>query len=358
MHIEGQSLIDFNRSGVPLMEIVTTPDFASVQEVREYVLELRRILRYLGVNSGNLEEGAMRFEANVSLHPAETAELGTRVEIKNLNSFKALLRALEYEIGRQREVLTQGGTVDRETRGWNEIEAVTYVQRSKEMADDYRYFPEPDLPPLQISREWVEELRAQMPELPRQRLRRFVSEYQLSLYDAGLLVEELAIADYFEQAAALARPRGIEPKEVANWITGELFRLLHATNLEIRDGKVSPEQLVQLLVLLKSNVINISTAKHVLDMMFTTGEAAKDIVAKEGLAQIADRDTLSSVVDQVISANPDAVAQYRGGKETVLRFLVGQVMKATRGKAEPTLAGDLLKDKLSSDPGSFAGKSD
>jgi aspartyl-tRNA(Asn)/glutamyl-tRNA(Gln) amidotransferase subunit B len=349
LHIEGKSLIDFDRSGVPLMEIVTAPDFTSVEEVREYVLELRRILRYLGVNSGNMEEGAMRFEANISLHPVGTTVLGTRVEVKNLNSFKALLRALEHETTRQWEVLAQGGTIQRETRGWHETQAVTYAQRSKEFADDYRYFPEPDLPPLEISREWVEEIRSRMPELPRARRARFSAEYQLSQHDAGLLTEDRAIADYFERAVIAGRGRGIEPKMVANWITGEFFYRLHDANADIASAGASPQQLIELLTLLRENVINITTAKQVLKIMFDTGETAPQIVEEQRLAVIADRDRLASIVDQVISTNSGAVTQYKRGKETVLRFLIGQVMKATRGKAEPQLAAELLREKLRED---------
>jgi aspartyl-tRNA(Asn)/glutamyl-tRNA(Gln) amidotransferase subunit B len=348
IHVGGQSLIDFNRSGVPLMEIVTKPDFTSIEEVREYVLKLRRILRYLGVSSGNMEEGAMRFEANVSLHPAGVAEKGTRVEIKNLNSFRALLRSLEYEINRQNQVLQQGGKIDRETRGWDDERGVTFVQRSKEFADDYRYFPEPDLPPLEISREWVEEIRSRMPELPDERYRRFMSEYGLSAHDAGLLTDDRPIADYFEQAVAIAKPRGIQPKTIANWITGELFRLLRASGTEPTAIQVPPEQLIELIVMLNENSITMTSAKHVLEVMFHTGKAARDIVAEEGLLQIADVNQIAPIVDEVIRTNPDAVAQYKGGKETVLRFLVGQVMRATRGKADPNVTAELLRKKLSS----------
>jgi aspartyl-tRNA(Asn)/glutamyl-tRNA(Gln) amidotransferase subunit B len=346
VHIPGQSLVDFNRSGIPLMEIVTAPDFVSLEEVREYVLELRRILRYLGVNSGNMEEGAMRFEANISVRPVGATALGTRVEVKNLNSFKALLLSMEYETHRQGQVLGQGGSVQRETRGWDDAKAITYVQRSKELADDYRYFPEPDLPPLEISGEWVQRIRAQMPELPSQRRKRLMSIYQLSAYDAGLLTEDRSIADYFERAATAARVHSIEPKTVSNWITGELFRLLRAAESRIEAIPVLPEQLVELLSLLAQNRINITTAKHVLEAMFSTGRTADEIVSEEGLTLIADLDHLAAIVEEVISANPGAVAQYKGGKETVLRFLVGQVMKATRGKAEPGLAADLLRAGL------------
>jgi len=346
MHVSGQSLIDFNRSGIPLMEIVTEPDFVSVEEVREYVLKLRRILRYLGVNSGNMEEGAMRFEANVSLHPTDVAKKGTRVEVKNLNSFKALLRSLEYEIKRQAEILRKGGTVHRETRGWDESRGVTFLQRSKEFADDYRYFPEPDLPPLEIAREWVEQIRMGIPELPDARRRRFISEYGLTAYDAGLLTDSRPVADYFEQAVTAGQSRGIDPKTIANWISGELFRLLHAADVSITAVKVSPEQFVELIALVKDKVITMSTGKRVLETMFNTGKDANAIVAEEELAQISDADTLSPIVDEVIAGNPDAVAQYQAGKESVLRFLVGQVMRATRGKADPNLAADLLRRKL------------
>jgi aspartyl-tRNA(Asn)/glutamyl-tRNA(Gln) amidotransferase subunit B len=347
IHVQGQSLIDFNRSGMPLMEIVTEPDFTSLEEVRQYVLKLRRILRYLGVSSGNMEEGAMRFEGNVSLHPSGTVEKGERVEIKNLNSFRALLRSLEYEINRQEKVLHQGGAIRRQTRGWDEAQAITFVQRGKEFADDYRYFPEPDLPPLEIKREWVEQIRAGMPELPDERYRRFMAEYELSAYDAGLLTEDRPVADYFEQAVSTARHRGISSKAIANWVTSELFRLLHASNLEITAVKIPPEQLVELIALVKDKVITMTTGKHVLQVMFDSGGAASDIVAEEELAQIADKDRLSPIVDEVISTNPDAITQYKGGKDTVLRFLVGQVMRATRGKADPNLVADLLKRKLS-----------
>jgi aspartyl-tRNA(Asn)/glutamyl-tRNA(Gln) amidotransferase subunit B len=347
VHVPGQSWIDFNRSGIPLMEIVSEPDFTSIDEVREYVLKLRRILRHLHVSSGNMEEGAMRFEANVSLHPLGTSERGTRVEVKNLNSFRALLRSLEYEIQRQENVLREGGTVDRETRGWDDVHGVTFVQRSKETADDYRYFPEPDLPPLELSREWVQQIRAEMPELPDERCTRLTCKYGLSAHDARLLTEERSVADYFERAVAAGQSEGVDPKAIANWITGELFHLLHDQNLEIGAVRVSPEQLVQLVALLQQGQVTMSTAKHVLHVMFNTGQAAREIVAEEGLVQISDAGRLSAIVDEVIATHADAVAQYKAGKETVLRFLVGQVMKATKGKADPNLAADLMKQGLS-----------
>jgi aspartyl-tRNA(Asn)/glutamyl-tRNA(Gln) amidotransferase subunit B len=346
MHVRGYSLIDYNRSGIPLMEIVTEPDLTSVVQAREYVLKLRRIMRYLGVSSGNMEEGAMRFEANISLHPVGTAMKGKRVEVKNLNSFKALLRSLEYEIGRQSEVLHRGGTVARETRGWNETDGVTFSQRRKEMADDYRYFPEPDLPPLVITRDWVEQIRAGMPESPDARYRRIMDEYQLPSYDARLLTDERAVADYFEEAAAEGCSKNLSPKTIGNWITGELFRLLHARNADISASPVSPQRLVELIALVETGVVTGSAGKRVLEMMFDSGRTARDIVNQEGLAQISDAEQLRPVIEQVIGAHTDVVSQYRAGKETVLRFLVGQVMKATRGKANPELATSLLQERL------------
>jgi aspartyl-tRNA(Asn)/glutamyl-tRNA(Gln) amidotransferase subunit B len=347
VHVAGQSWVDFNRSGIPLMEIVSEPDFTSLDEVREYVLKLRRILRYLGVCSGNMEEGAMRFEANVSLHPAGSSEKGTRVEVKNLNSFRALLRSLEFEMQRQENVLREGGTIHRETRGWDDVHTVTFVQRSKETADDYRYFPEPDLPPLEITQGWVQQIRAAMPELPDERCVRFVSTYGLSAYDAHLLTDERPVADYYERAVAAGQPAGVDAKAIANWITGELFHLLHDENLEIGAVQVPPEKLVQVVTLLQEGQVTMSTAKHVLDVMFHTGKAAREIVAEEGLIQISDAGDLSAIVEEVIATHPDAVTQFRSGKETVLRFLVGQVMKATEGKADPGLAADLIKHRLS-----------
>ncbi len=347
-HVGGSSLIDFNRSGVPLMEIVTAPDMSSVDEVREYALELRRLLRYLGLCSGNMEQGAMRFEANVSIRPQGSSTLGARVEIKNLNSFRALLRSVEYEIERQQRALQQGLPIDRETRGWDEEKGVTYVQRSKETAEDYRYFPEPDLPVLEIDTVWVERLRQQMAELPQQRRTRFASQYGLSPYEIALLTEDRDTAEYFEAAANAGRELDISPKVAANWITGDLFGLLNAAHRDIGDVRIPPRQLVELLALLAENAINIPTAKHVLRVMFETGQAPKEIVVAEGLGQIADRDRLASLADSVLDAHPDIVAQYKGGKQTVLRFLVGQVMKATQGRADPQLASQLLEEKLRS----------
>ncbi len=347
IHAEGQSLIDYNRSGVPLMEIVTAPDFAAVEEVQEYARKLRAILRYLRVNSGNMEEGALRIEANVSIRPVGAISMGNLVELKNLNSFRAVWRSVEYEIERQVQVARTGGSVRRETRGWDDVKEVTFPQRSKELADDYRYFPEPDLPALEIARDWVDEILASMPELPEARRQRFIVQYNLSGYDAGLLTDERAVADYFEQAASAGESKGVSAKSIANWVTGELFHLLNVADIGIEMTKVSPTQLVDLLALVGNNAISTASGRHVLEVMFETGKPALDIVAEEDLARIADPNALSTVVEQVLRENPSAVAQYRQGKEAVLRFLVGQVMRATKGKADPDRTTQTLKEHLS-----------
>ena len=352
VHRDGQSysLIDFNRSGVPLMEIVSEPDIRSPEEARQYLIKLRTILRYLGVSTADMEKGAMRCEANVSLRPVGSKEYGTRVEVKNLNSFRSVKLALEYEIERQKRLLEAGGRVEQETMGWDESRGVTVLQRTKEYAHDYRYFPEPDLPPLVIEREWVEEIRARLPELPDAKRDRFVADYGLSRYDAGVLVADRAVADYFETCVRAGAGR-VEPKAIANWITGELFRLMKAQGVEIEEVRITPDKLVALIGMVEDGTITASTAKKVLAEVFETGRAPEEIVRERGLAQISDVEALSRVVDEVIAANPKAVADYLAGKEPVLRFLVGQVMKATRGKANPKLANELLMEKLKQEQG-------
>jgi len=344
-HVNGHSLIDFNRAGVPLMEIVSEPDMRSVEEARLYSLKLRQILRYLGVNSGDMEKGAIRFEANVSLRPRGSTEYGTRTEIKNLNSFRALLRSLEFEIERQRQILESGGVVEQETMGWDEERGVTVPQRGKEYAHDYRYFPEPDLPPLALSREWVEELSARLPELPDARRDRFMRQYGLSSYDAGVLTAERAVADYYEACVA-AGDGQIEPKVVANWVSGELFRLMKLHEQEIEQVRVKPKQLITLLRLVQQGAISGSVAKTVLEEVFATGADPQAIVEQKGLTQISDEERLAAIVDQVIAENPKPVEDYLGGKAEAIRFLIGQVMKATRGQANPALANRLLQARL------------
>jgi len=341
-HVDGHSLVDFNRSGVPLMEIVSQPDMHSADEAYAYLTKLRQILRYLGVSSGDMEKGAMRCEANVSLRPVGSTEYGTKVEVKNLNSFRSVKLALDYEIQRQSRVLDEGGNIEQVTMGWDENQDVTIVQRSKEYAHDYRYFPEPDLPPLSISREWVEEIRSKLPELPAARRDRFMAEYGLSAYDAGILTADKAVADYFE-ACVKAYPQA---KTVSNWITGELFRLIKETETSIEEIKITPAALAELLTLVEKGIINQNTAKAILGEMFKSGRMAAEIVAEKGLAQISDTDELGRVIDEVIATNPDQAVEYRAGKERLLGWFVGQAMKATRGKANPQLVTELLKEKL------------
>ncbi len=341
-HLGGHSLVDFNRSSVPLMEIVSRPDIRTPEEARQYLAKLRTILRYLGVNSGNMEKGAMRCEANISLRPLGKSELGTKVEVKNLNSFHSVKLALEYEIGRQADTLEAGGCIEQVTMGWDEARGITVVQRSKEHAHDYRYFPEPDLPPLVLSREWVAGITARLPELPDAKQSRFTEQHGLSRYDAEVLTAEKPVADYFDSCVR-AYP---DAKTVANWVTGELFRLLKAADLGIEAVKVTPGALAELLTLVEKDTISINIAKDVFATMFETGQPASQIVKKRGLVQISDAEELSRIVEQIIAENPGPVAEYLAGKEAVLRFLVGQVMKATRGKANPHLANKLFKEKL------------
>ncbi|HEY63032.1 MAG TPA: Asp-tRNA(Asn)/Glu-tRNA(Gln) amidotransferase subunit GatB [Caldilineae bacterium] len=342
-HVDGYSLVDLNRAGVPLLEIVSEPDMRTPEEAYAYVTRLRQILRYLGVCTGDMEKGAMRCEVNVSVRPVGSPELGTKVEIKNLNSFRSVRLALEYEIQRQIRLLERGEAVEQVTVGWDEDRGRTVLQRTKESAEDYRYFPEPDLPPLVISPEWVEELRTTLPELPLARRDRFMETYNLSRQEANLLTEERAVADFFEDAV---KAYAGEPRTIANWITGELFRLLNAEGIEITDAQVTPAGLAELQTLVDQGTINLNTAKRVLDTMFHTGRSAKEIVEAEGLAQVSDQEALAAIVAQVIKEHPEEVEKYRSGTTKVFGWLMGQVMRATRGKANPQLARELLQKML------------
>jgi aspartyl-tRNA(Asn)/glutamyl-tRNA(Gln) amidotransferase subunit B len=349
MHVDGgSSLVDFNRSGVPLLEIVSEPDMRSVEEVRVYAEKLRAILRYLGVNSGDMEKGVIRFEANVSIRPAGSTELNTRTEVKNLNSFRALVRSVEYELARQQQVVESGGRVEQQTMGWNEARGVTVPQRSKEHAHDYRYFPEPDLPPLVVERAWVEDIRATLPELPDAKRARFERDYDLGRKDALRLVGEKAVADYFEEVVR-ARPSGA--KTVANWILGNLFRLMNESGQGIESVRVRPAALAELIDLVESGAINANTGKRVLSEMFESGEDARAIVERKGLAQIGDVGALETAARKVVDANPGEVAKYLAGKETVLGWFFGQVMKETRGKANPGAVREILQRLLSANRG-------
>jgi aspartyl-tRNA(Asn)/glutamyl-tRNA(Gln) amidotransferase subunit B len=342
---EDYSLVDVNRSGVPLMEIVGEPDLRSPEEARQYLIQLRSILQYLGVSTGNMEEGSFRCDANISLLPENCQEFTPKVEVKNMNSFKAVYLAMEYEAQRQRKAAAEGKRLVQETRGWVEEKGKTVSQRSKEYAHDYRYFPEPDLPPLIISREWVEEVRAKLPELPEARRDRFMAEYGLPLYDANLLTGSKAMADYFEEGARVSKE--VAPKEVSNWLLGEVSRIINANNIDASGfGKViSPERLSG-LIFSSHSTINTATAKSVLEEMFQSGKSADEIINEHGISQISDTEELEKIVVEVINSNTQPIADYRAGKETALKFLVGQVMKATRGRANPKLVNEVLKQKL------------
>lgn len=337
---ESYTLVDLNRAGVPLLEIVSEPDMHSAEEARAYAMALRSLLRYLGVNSGDMQKGVMRVEPNISVRPAGSATLGTRSEIKNLNSFRALERATAYEIQRQSELLRQGQAVVQETRGWDEGRGVTFSQRGKEEADDYRYFPEPDLPPLVIDPDWLEQIRVSLPELPQAKLRRFQAQYGLSAYDAGVLTDEPAVAAYFEETV-LAAPQAT-PKTVANWVSGDLFGLLNQAGVGIEEIRVLPERLAALLVMVAAGELNQNTARDVLREMFESGESADAIVSRRGLRQISDSEAIARLVRGVLEESPNEVRAYLGGKETVAKWLFGQVMRAARGQANPqVLQGEL-----------------
>ncbi|MBI2942077.1 MAG: Asp-tRNA(Asn)/Glu-tRNA(Gln) amidotransferase subunit GatB [Chloroflexi bacterium] len=336
------ALVDVNRSGVPLMEIVSEPEIRSADQARLYLMKLRAILQYLGACTGSMEEGSFRCDANVSVRPVGSTELGTKVEVKNMNSFRAVYRALLYEVERQRQVLESGGQIVQETRGWDDTRGVTVGQRTKEFAEDYRYFPEPDLPPLYPARAWVEEIRARLPELPDAKEERFVAHYGLSRYDAQNLVGSSATADYFE-AVARQYPNA---KVVANWVTGELFRLLNATQTDLGSVRISPAGLAEMLHLLDQGVVSQRLAKQVFEEMFRTGKSAREVVAEQGLTQISDLAELEAKVQEAMVAHPQSVADYRAGKKQALGFLVGQVMKSTRGKANPAVVNRLLVEKL------------
>jgi aspartyl-tRNA(Asn)/glutamyl-tRNA(Gln) amidotransferase subunit B len=342
---EDYSLVDVNRSGVPLMEIVGEPDLRSPEEARQYLIKLRSILQYLGVSTGNMEEGSFRCDANISIRSEDSSDSTAKVEVKNMNSFKAVYLAMEYEAQRQRRAVAEGKRLVQETRGWVEAKGKTVSQRSKEYAHDYRYFPEPDLPPLVISRDWVEEVRAKLPELPEAKRDRFMAEYGLPLYDASLITGSKAMADYFEDCQRVSNE--VPPKEISNWLLGEVSRIMNDNNIDTGEFRemVSPERLSG-LILSAHSTINTTTAKSVLEQMFNTGRSADEIVNERGLSQISDTKQLEEAVVEVIKSNVQPVADYQVGKEQALKFLVGQVMKATKGRANPKLVNEVLKQKL------------
>ena len=348
---ETYSLVDVNRAGVPLMEIVSEPDMRSPEEARQYLVKLRQILRYIGVSTANMEEGSFRCDANISLRPVGETELGAKVEVKNMNSFRAVFRALSYEVERQRELLQSGRRLPQETRGWVEEQGKTVPQRTKEYAHDYRYFPEPDLPPLRLDRDYVEAIRARLPELPDARKQRFMEEYGLTEYEATLLTETRPRAEYLD--AALTPLKDAPPetlrrraKALANWILGDFMHLLNSVGIEIDQSKIEPQDLYDMITLVEDGTISGRSAKTVFEKMFETGKSPRVLVEELGLTQISGADEISAIVDRVLEANPKAVQDYRSGKTQAVRFLIGQVMRETKGRANADLVNTLLRERL------------
>ena len=338
----GQSGVDFNRAGVPLLEIVTEPDIRSAAEAYAYLTRLKQILQYLDVSDCNMEEGSIRAEANISIRPVGTEKFGTKTEVKNVASFSGTQKAIQFEIKRQQQVLDEGGTIAQETRGWDADRGITFSQRSKESAHDYRYFPEPDLVAIVVDEAWEKQLGSGMPELPHHRAKRFTTDYQLSPYDAMVLTGTRAMADYYETAVKA----GAQAKPASNWITGDLQALLTEAKIEIDQCKISPVALGEMLALIDNGTISGKIAKDVIVDMFATGKDAKTIVAEKGLVQISDRGAIEQAARDVIEANPGPVADFKSGKDKAFGFLVGQMMKATKGKANPQLCNEVLKDQL------------
>lgn len=347
-HVEkdGQtySLVDLNRAGVPLLEIVSEPDMHSVDDVRAYSRELRLLLRWLGVSSGDMEKGSMRFEANLSMRPADSDTLGTRVEIKNLNSFRAMEQAILYQMEIQRETLEKGRKVKQQTLGWSESESRTFAQRSKEEANDYRYFPEPDLPPLVVGSGWLNAIKMEMPELPESKRMRFREDLQLKDEDIERLVEDKAVCDYFEHCLSAAP--GLPPKIIANWLLGEVFAWLNANNSPFGALSMSPERLTELVKLVEGGEINKNTGKEVLAEMLATGDSASGIIEAKGMKQVSDGSQIAKLVAGVLLEYPDEVNAYHSGKVTVANWLFGQVMRAAQGKANPQVVKDELNKQL------------
>ena len=343
MDSPGKSFVDFNRTGVPLIEIVSEPDMRSSEEAKEYLTQLKAILEYTEVCDCNMEEGSLRCDANVSIRPEGQKEFGTRTEIKNLNSFRFVQKAIEYEVDRQTQVLEQGDTVVQETRLYDSDKGVTFPMRSKEEAHDYRYFPEPDLAPIVIDDKWVESVRQSLPELPEKKRQRFIADFKIPEYDAQVLTASKTLGDYYEKCVALFP----QPKMVSNWIMGEMLRELKNDDQGIENPPISPEQLAELLKLIDKGSISGKMGKIVFEEMFHTGKPADVIVKEKGLAQISDSSAIEKIVDEILDANTEQVESYKNGKEKVFGYLVGQVMKVSKGQANPAVVNQLLKDKLS-----------
>jgi aspartyl-tRNA(Asn)/glutamyl-tRNA(Gln) amidotransferase subunit B len=345
-HYESHSLVDYNRSGVPLLEIVTEPDMSSVEEVKAFATQLRSLLRYLEVNSGDMEKGVIRFEANVSIRPKGSESLHTRTEIKNLNSFRSMVRAVAFEVDRQSSLLSQGDHVKQETLGWDESTGETVSQRSKEEAHDYRYFPEPDLPPLVIEDTWVQEIRSSLPELPDQKQARYVKTLGLSDYAAGVIAAERPIAEFFE--AACASNPSLSPVKVSNWISTDLFSLMNELSIDIDQSNLSPDAMAELVALVEHGEVSAASGKVVLSELFTRGGMPHPVIKELGLGIIQDVAQIQEIVSQIVHEHPAQVQEYLGGKQPIFQWLVGQVMRATEGRAEPALVQEILEKHLES----------
>ena len=337
-----KSYVDHNRCGVPLLEIVSEPDLRSAEEAKVYLQKLKTLLEYIGVCDGNMEEGSLRCDANVSLRPVGTDALGTRTEIKNLNSFRNVQHAIEYEIKRQAAILDSGGAIEQETRLYDADRGVTQSMRSKEEAHDYRYFPEPDLVPMRVDQPWIDRVRAELPELPDAKRQRYIADYGLPDYDAEVLTAERDLATYFERAVALFN----QPKVVSNWVMGDLMRELNRHHITPDQAPVTPAHLAGMLQLVDDGTISGKIAKTVFDEMYQSGKQAQQVVEEKGLVQMNDSSELESLIQQVLQSNPSQVAEYRSGKQKVFGFFVGQTMKATQGKANPKMVNELLRQML------------
>jgi len=336
------SYIDLNRTGVPLIEIVSEPDMRSSEEAADYLKRLHEILVYLEICDGNMEEGSFRCDANVSIRPKGQNEFGTRAELKNMNSFRNVQRALEYEIKRQQYLVENGGTVVQETRLWDDAQGVTNSMRSKEEAHDYRYFPDPDLVPVLVDNAWIEEIKKGMPELPLAKRERFVKDYQIPAYDAGVLTSDKALANYYEEVVKLCS----QPKAASNWVMGDVMRFLNEDKLDIRQCPITAKSLADMIRLIDEGSISGKMAKEIVGDMYKTGKSPQTIVEEKGMVQITDESELIKTITSIMEANPGQVADYRGGKEKIFGFFVGQAMKATKGKANPQLVNELLKKML------------
>jgi len=340
--IAGASHVDLNRAGTPLIEIVSEPDMRSSEEAVEYLKRLRAILMYLEVCDGNMEEGSFRCDANVSIMPKGETKFGTRAELKNINSFRFVQKAIEYEIKRQKALIMDGGKVVQETRLWDTQKGITVSMRGKEEAHDYRYFPDPDLVPIEIDNGWIEKIRKTLPELPSDKVKRFVADYGIPEYDAEVLSISRALANYYEETARISG----QPKAASNWIMGDLLRFLKEDDREIEESSVTPTHIAEMIKLIDNGTISGKIAKTVMEEMYKTGKMPDDVVKEKGLIQVTDTGAIEKVIDEVLAENADSVAAYRSGKDKLFGFFVGQVMKKSQGKANPAVLNDLLKKKL------------